>query len=155
MGDHLPLWLEIRERGFRFHFADARLATSARRLFIAYLGSQVSPDCDLFNVELVFGEILGNVACHAPGPVDVGIVWEDAGARLEVWDHGPGYELNVALPDLLEESGRGLFLVAQYTDYLRVERRAGCTVTSVMLHIKPAFSQMNAPNHCAAATIPL
>lgn len=143
MSDRLPLIFESIERGARFHFSDAALATAARRLFIEYLRAQVEADCDLFNVELVFGEILGNVARHAPGPVDVEFVWEEARARLEVWDHGPGYEGNIALPDLLEESHRGLFLVAQCADDLRVERRAGRTVTSVMLPIKRAEVRMN------------
>ena len=140
MDDRLPLAFEMLERGFRFRFADALLATHARQLFIVYLSGQVSPDCDLFTVELVFGELLGNVARHAPGPVDVEIVWEDAGARLEVWDDGPGYELNLAVPDLLEESHRGLFLVAKCADCLRVERRAGRTVTSVLLPIERAVA---------------
>jgi anti-sigma regulatory factor (Ser/Thr protein kinase) len=138
MSDRLPLTFEATERGFRFHFASAVLATYARRLFIVYLSGQVSSDCDLFNVELVFGEILSNVARHAPGPVDVELVWEGTGARLEVWDNGPGYEIIDARPDVLDESHRGLFLVAQCADGLRVERRAGRTVTSVVLHINRA-----------------
>lgn len=139
MDEGLPLTFDVLEHGFRFHFADALLATYARHLFVTCLGAEVSPDCDLFDVELTVGEILGNVARHAPGPVDVEIAWEDAGARLEIWCHGAGYELNVELPDVFDESHRGLFLVAACADDLRVERRAGRTVTSVMLRIqKPA-----------------
>lgn len=135
MGDPLPLWFEEVARGFRFRFADAMLASSARKLFIAYIRSQVSRDTDLFNIELAFGEILGNVARHAPGSVEIELLWQDAGARLEVSDQGPGYELDVELPDVLEESHRGLFLVSQCATDLRVEQRAGRTVTSVMLPI--------------------
>lgn len=138
MDKSLPLTFEIVEHGFRFHFADAVFATCARRVIVAYLSGQVSSHDDLFDVELVFGELLGNVARHAPGAVEVSIRWEDLGARLEVWDHGPGYELNVALPKVWSESGRGLFIVAACADDLRVERRAGRTVTSVMLRIQRA-----------------
>ena len=140
MGDRMPLSFEVLDRGFRFYFADASRATHARGLFIAYLSGQVSPDCDLFNIELVFGEILGNVARHAPGPVDIEVIWEDTGARLEVWDQGPGYELDVAYPGPLEEAHRGLFLVSEFSDEFRVERRAGRTVTSVMLPIQRAVT---------------
>jgi anti-sigma regulatory factor (Ser/Thr protein kinase) len=136
----MPLAFEVLERGFRLQFADALRATHARRLFIAYLSGQVAPECDLFNVELVFGEILGNVARHAPGPVAIEVIWEDLGARLEVWDQGPGYEPYITSPGTLEESHRGLFLVSEFSREFRVERRDGRTVTSVMLPIERAIT---------------
>ena len=138
MENFLPLSLQVSDDGFRFRFADVALAASARQLFIAYLRSQAAAEADLFNVELVFGELLGNVARHAPGPVDVNLIWEQTGARLEVWDTGPGYELNVALPDLFDECRRGLFIVAQCSSRLHVERRGCRTVTSATLPVRRA-----------------
>jgi anti-sigma regulatory factor (Ser/Thr protein kinase) len=136
MGVTLPLSFEVRDSGFRFYFPDAELASSARRLFIACMRGQASADCDLFGAELAFGEILGNVARHAPGPVEIHLIWEDLGARLEVWDHGPGYQLDASLGGLLDEYHRGLFLAAQYTEELRVERRGLRTVTSALLPVR-------------------
>jgi anti-sigma regulatory factor (Ser/Thr protein kinase) len=138
MADRLPLSLETLPNGFRFSFRDAGLASDGRQLFMAYLSSQVPAESDLFAVELVFGELVGNVARHAPGPVDVELTWEAEGARLEVWDTGSGYAAEIVLPDLLDESHRGMFLVAQYAEDLRVERRAGRTVTSAKVAINRA-----------------
>ena len=135
----LPLDFAINSEGFRFAFADAMLASHARKLFVLYLSGQVEQNCDLFGVELIFGELVGNVVRHAPGPVELWLRWEQHGARLEVIDHGPGYELKAALPeDVLEEAHRGLFIVATYGKDLRVDRRGDVTVTSVMVDLQRA-----------------
>jgi anti-sigma regulatory factor (Ser/Thr protein kinase) len=138
MNATVQLSFEVRDSDFHFYFPDAELASSARALFIACVRGQTEPECDLFGAELAFGEILGNVARHAPGPVEIHFFWEEAGARLEVWDHGTGYELDASLGGLLDESHRGLFLASQYTAQLRVERRGARTVTSALLSIQRA-----------------
>lgn len=132
----LPLQFQVDESGFRFQFVDALIASYLRRLFMMYLSSLVEPEADMFSVELIFGELVGNVAQHAPGPIDVRILWEGRDARLEVIDRGPGYELRTALPDAFDEAHRGLFIVAAYGRDLRVERRCANTVTSVCLPVK-------------------
>jgi anti-sigma regulatory factor (Ser/Thr protein kinase) len=132
----LPLQFQVDESGFRFQFVDALIASYLRRLFMLYLSSRVEPEADLFSVELIFGELVANVAQHAPGPLDVRVVWEGDDARIEVIDRGPGYELRTELPDDLDESHRGLFIVAAYGRELRVERRCANTVTSVGLPVK-------------------
>jgi anti-sigma regulatory factor (Ser/Thr protein kinase) len=132
----LPLLFNADESGFRFQFVDALIASHLRRLFMVYLSSLVEPDADLFSVELIFGELVGNVAQHAPGPLEVRILWEGDDARLEVIDRGPGYALRPTLPDDFDEAHRGLFIVAAYGRDLRVERRRTRTVTSVGLPVK-------------------
>ena len=105
-------------------------------MFLLYLQGEVAPESELFAVELVLGELVGNVVKHAPGPLDVRLRWLDRGARLEVADHGPGYDSQPTLPqDAFAESHRGLFLVAAYGAELRVERRCNRTITSVTLPI--------------------
>ena len=137
MAERLPLDFTVMEHGFRFRFADVTVAHYARKLFVLYLQGQVQPESDLFAVELVFGELIGNVARHAPGPVEVHVLWEGEGARLEVWDHGPGYEMQVALPeDTMDQTHRGLFIVASLASGLSVERRGGQTVTSVNIALR-------------------
>jgi anti-sigma regulatory factor (Ser/Thr protein kinase) len=133
----LPLWFVVDDKGFRFKFADATLATEARTIFVLYLRGQVDLASDLFAVEIVFGKLIGNVARHAPGPVEVAVAWEEHCARLEVLDRGPGYALNADLPqDDFAESQRGLFLVAAYGEDLQVKRRDGFTITSVTLPVR-------------------
>jgi anti-sigma regulatory factor (Ser/Thr protein kinase) len=143
--ERLPLDLSFNDNGFVFGFVDATVARYARKLFSVYLAGQVEPDCDMYIVELVFGELVGNVARHAPGPLQVRVVWQDVGARLEVLDHGSGYELKPMLPvDPLAESHRGLFIVASYTEDLRVERWRGGSVTSAILPVRRARSGRDA-----------
>jgi hypothetical protein len=67
----VQLSFEVGDSSFHFYFPDAELASSARTLFIACVRGQTDPECELFGAELAFGEILGNVARHAPGPVEI------------------------------------------------------------------------------------
>lgn len=128
--------LRADHRGFSFRIVDAALAHNARRIFGAYLAAQVEPGSDLYAAELIFGELLGNVARHAPGPVDVRLRWNGPRAILEVIDHGPGYQIEeVRLPENLSETRRGLFLIATFGNDLQVRREAGNTTTSVVLPV--------------------
>ena len=54
MIDSLPWRFELMDDGFTFKFDDASHAGYARKLFVHYLGGQVSADTDLFGVEMVF-----------------------------------------------------------------------------------------------------
>lgn len=134
---HLPLRFSRDEAGFGFAFDDAMLAVRTRKLFLLCLKGQVDPDSDLYSVELAFAELVGNVVKHAPGPLEIRLNWIDRGARLEVADHGPGYQLMPTLPpDASEEAHRGLFMVASYGEELRVDRYDNRTVTSVTLPLR-------------------
>ena len=132
--------LQANARGFAFRIDDAALAHNARRIFATYLRGQAGtgPECDA--AELIFGELLGNVARHAPGTVEVMLRWNGPAAVLEIYDDGSGYEIGVAaLPDdEFSESSRGLFLVTAFGgDGLRTYRAPdGRNVTQVTLPVR-------------------
>jgi anti-sigma regulatory factor (Ser/Thr protein kinase) len=122
--------------GFTFRIADASLANNARTIFQRYLAAQVDANSDIYGAELIFGELLGNVARHAPGAIDVRLRWNGPVAILEVADHGPGYSVDdVHLPGDLAESRRGLFLVSSFGRDLAVRCEPGRTTTTVTLPV--------------------
>jgi len=104
--------LKADSNGFSFRIADASLANNARTIFQRYLTTQVDAgSSDVDGAELIFGELLGNVARHAPGAIDV------------------------RLPGGFAESQRGLFLVAAFGRDLRVQHHEGRTTTTVTLPV--------------------
>ena len=122
--------------GFTFRIADASLANNARAIFQRYLAVQVDPSSDIDGAELIFGELLGNVARHAPGAIDVRLRWNGPVAILEVADEGPGYSVDdVHLPGDFAESRRGLFLVTSFGRDLAVRCESGRTTTTVTLPV--------------------
>ena len=128
--------LKADSSGFTFRIADASLANNARSIFQRYLAAQVDADSDVDGAELIFGELLGNVARHAPGAIDVRLRWNGLIAILEVADHGPGYSVDdVHLPGDFAESCRGLFLVSAFGRDLTVRSEAGRTTTTVTLPV--------------------
>ncbi|HEV3087907.1 MAG TPA: ATP-binding protein [Candidatus Elarobacter sp.] len=129
--------LKADSSGFVFRIADAALANNARTIFQRYLAAQVDPASDLYGAELIFGELLGNVARHAPGAIDVRLRWNGPAAILEVADNGPGYSVeDVHLPGDLAESQRGLFLVVSFGSDLAVRCEDGRTTTTVTLPVR-------------------
>jgi anti-sigma regulatory factor (Ser/Thr protein kinase) len=129
--------LKADSSGFTFRIADASLANNARTIFQRYLASQVDGDSDVYGAELIFGELLGNVARHAPGAIDVRLRWNGMVGILEVADEGPGYSVeDVHLPGDFAESCRGLFLVTSFGRDLAVRCEHGRTFTSVVLPVK-------------------
>ncbi|HEY9179966.1 MAG TPA: SpoIIE family protein phosphatase [Candidatus Baltobacteraceae bacterium] len=109
-----------------FDAENAQAAHEARSEFIGYLRERVPRAADLAGAELVFGELIGNVVRHAPGPIEVHVEWNGEQPVLHVIDRGRGFLRDPALPpDVLSESGRGLYIVSQLTDSLIVERVAG------------------------------
>jgi PAS domain S-box-containing protein len=108
-----------------FQADDASAAHDARTALLAYLRGRGSDDSDFNAAELIFGELVGNVVKHAPGPITIELVWDRETPTLRVADKGPGFELRAALPaDLMSEGGRGLFLAAAFGTDLRVTRIA-------------------------------
>lgn len=104
-------------------FDDARAAWDARSHFVDYLHSIGSGKRFINAAELIFGELLGNVVCHAPGPVEVSVDPNDDKLVLHVIDSGPPIAVtDWRLPeDTLSERGRGLFIVAQLAAEVRIE----------------------------------
>lgn len=115
---------------------DAREESSSRRVKRAlmwHLGELVAPQSDLSAVELILGELIGNVARHTPGPAEVSIEVGDGHATLHVSDRGKPFQPTNGTADLMAESGRGLFLVRMMANDFRIENNStGNTVTAVL-----------------------
>ena len=109
---------------WRFESRDAHGAYRARRDLIAHLRDRATDDSDIDAAALVYGELVGNVVRHAPGPIAVALEWHAGIAVLRVRDSGPGFDWrSVGPPEPLAESGRGLFIVRTLAKHLRVVRR--------------------------------
>jgi anti-sigma regulatory factor (Ser/Thr protein kinase) len=115
MGRH-PAW--------SFALDDARAAVDARSYFVRFLRTIQSRQEFIDSAELVLGELLGNVVRHAPGPVEILADLDDDWLILHVVDSGPALSMKEwQLPDdSLSERGRGLFIVAQLVEEIRIEQ---------------------------------
>jgi sigma-B regulation protein RsbU (phosphoserine phosphatase) len=123
--DSIPLGLQEGVGSVRWAFQadDATAAHDARNALITYLRARGTEDSEFEAAELIFGELVGNVVKHAPGPITIELVWDGEVPTLRVSDKGPGFELRTALPDdLMAEGGRGLFLAATFGAELRVTK---------------------------------
>jgi len=111
---------------WRFESADATRAHHVRRDLLEHLAAYASNDSDLASAGLIFGELVGNVVRHAPGPIAVDLRWEGGVAVLSVRDDGPGFDWRGAeLPEATAESGRGLFIACAVAVSLQVRRLPG------------------------------
>jgi anti-sigma regulatory factor (Ser/Thr protein kinase) len=109
-----------------FDANDRHAAQAARKAFVARLAEfGVNPD-DCVGCEIVFGEIVGNVARYTPGPVDLALRRDGTRLILAALDRGPGFRWNAEPPrDAYAESGRGLFLIAATGRAVDAEHIAG------------------------------
>jgi PAS domain S-box-containing protein len=124
VGDRLERDANSVQRWF-FDSGDGREAQAARRSFTDGLRARGADPDRIQNAEVVFGELVGNVARYAPGPVEVTIDWSCPLPVLHVFDNGPGFVHVPALPrDVYSESGRGLFIISLLSDDFSVSRRA-------------------------------
>ena len=105
-----------------FEAVDAASAQGARIAFSRYIARTCSPDSDVVGCEIIFGELIGNVVRHAPGPVEIILQWNGDRAVLHVYDRGPGFPYNGAhLPETYSEGGRGIYIVNNLGRDLRIE----------------------------------
>lgn len=126
----------VRSTRWTFDSHDADAARAARHSFLEYAGSygKGSP-FDTTAAELVLGELIGNVERHAPGSCVVDVEWNSDELVISVKDDGPCFALHAEAPDdLLAETGRGLYLVRQFTRRLEIEpaRGGGCVVRAAI-----------------------
>jgi serine/threonine-protein kinase RsbW len=129
----------------RWTFASltAHDALGQRSSFVAFLQRWGVTGGDFNAAEVVFGELVGNVVRHAPGPIAIDVDWSGNVPRLRVSDRGPGFAFaGCSISDAEEEDGRGMFLVGAFTDDLRIEPRpgGGTSVTVLLLLQKAAGS---------------
>ena len=122
--------------GFQFFIPDAALGHNARSIFRRYLEAHAAAGSDLYGAELIFGELIANVARHAPGELEARLSWIDGEAVLEVRDRGVGFVLDVALPEDDAENARGLFLVAAFGRDLAQESDGSGSRTRVVLPVR-------------------
>jgi PAS domain S-box-containing protein len=99
-------------------------ASAARRDFARSFRAHGGMKEDVATAELVFGELVGNAVRYAPGVVEVIADWSGSEPVLHVCDSGPGFRhIAILPPDLLSESGRGLFIVSSLTHDFHVSKR--------------------------------
>ena len=85
---------------------------------------EIEPECRM-QYEVVFGEIIANVARYTPGLVDVGLYRTGGDVIIAALDRGPGFVWNPGRPDDDSERGRGLFLIDALAARVRMEYIAG------------------------------
>lgn len=107
-----------------FDTHDSKAAGEARHAFTSAFRKRGATEIDLAMAELVFGELVGNTVRYAPGRVEVIVDWSAPEPSLHVLDDGPGFRhISILPPELLSESGRGLFLVNTLTQEFRIAKR--------------------------------
>lgn len=75
---------------------------------------------------VVFTELVANVVRHAPGSIKISLECNGEEVLLSVTDNGPGFHFSdPAPPDMLSETGRGLFIVSRYVRKMQVVKRGG------------------------------
>ena len=101
---------------------DARVAYGIKDDFLREVGRMAGDEADLDACQLIFAELIGNSARHAPGPLSIAL---EAGSDLVLHfiDEGPGFDYDPKLPvDIWAESGRGLFLISRLAADVTVTR---------------------------------
>ncbi len=106
----------------------ARQVETARRDVVAWLVSAGVPADSVFDLEVILGEAASNVARHSGSRVMRVTVSAAAGAAcLTVEDEGSGFDPGaVPEPDMVSESGRGLWLMRSLAETV-ITSRAGLT----------------------------
>lgn len=114
-----------------------------------YLRRHCTADSDVDGSELIASELLTNAVRHAGSAAWVTLEWSDDEPVLTVFDLGPGFELDPALPRPEEVAGRGLFIASAIATELRaVARRAGGTAVSARLPARrPPAVPIDMPRH--------
>jgi anti-sigma regulatory factor (Ser/Thr protein kinase) len=96
-------------------------ARASRGEFMTVLRRHGANDSDFDAAEVIFGELVGNVVLHAPGPVEVALRWDGEFPVLSVHDEHESFKPNFSLPcNRMQESGRGLFIVASLARAVQV-----------------------------------
>jgi PAS domain S-box-containing protein len=118
VGQTAPQWT--------FNANDGAAAQRAREGFVAMLRSADVAEEKAQACEIVFGEVIGNVARYTPGLVDIALTQGPAGFSLAALDRGPGFTWDGKPPeDAFAESGRGLFLIETLSRAVRIEYLSG------------------------------
>jgi serine/threonine-protein kinase RsbW len=108
-------------------------AVELRAALRALLRMQETPESESEMVVLAAQEAFNNAVVHPPSVVEVSAQVFDRVVSVEVRDKGPGFEARaiaaVKEPELLEDHGRGLFLIHKLMDDVDIDSgRSGTTV---------------------------
>jgi len=118
-----------RREGWTFEAPDAMEAEPARGKFGAWLSG--AAEGDIYGATVIFGELVGNVVRHAPGPIEMRAEWQGSDLVLHVLDRGCGFAPSLQLPtDGLSETGRGFFIVDA------LARKADVSVSHQGTHVR-------------------
>ena len=112
-------------RGWEFSSDDAASAETARASFTSYLRARGTDEERILPCEIAFGELVGNVVRHAPGPIEIELEWCPPHPVLRVRDYGSGFNFEEpSLPtDVMSEDGRGLYMVQTLAGAVRFFRQ--------------------------------
>ena len=95
------------------------------------LAESIDPD-RLDEIRLLVSELVTNSVRHARLEqhewIGLRVTWAQGVLRVEVSDGGPGFESEIPLPSLYQDSGWGLYLVEQIADRWGVSTEAGTRV---------------------------
>lgn len=132
-------------QAWHFRSDDAMSAQAARSSFVSYLVRNGFDEESTRGAEMAFGELVGNVVRHAPGPIEIDLSWQGNRPLLVVRDRGSGFtKTTFALPeDPFAESGRGLFLVTMSASEPSIRLRRGGG-SEVSVYLDPAQGGMPA-----------
>jgi serine phosphatase RsbU (regulator of sigma subunit)/anti-sigma regulatory factor (Ser/Thr protein kinase) len=120
---------------WRFQSADHGRAGEVRHIIANKLVARGATKDHVFDADMVFAELLGNVCRHAPGMVGVQVDWRGDTMVLHVFDDGSGFEFLPELPDdLMSERGRGLFIVNALVEdfHIKPHPRGGSHARAVL-----------------------
>lgn len=125
--------VDITYWGFRCPVASRALTRRAD--FLSALRVMCDEQPDLFASEMIYGELVGNVVRHSPGPIEVRLERDPANAvTLHVIDSGEPFEAATYSPDdPWGESGRGLFLINAFGSTVEVKAQDGGKCVSARL----------------------
>jgi anti-sigma regulatory factor (Ser/Thr protein kinase) len=100
-----------RREGWTFEAPDAMEAEPARGAFGRWLATVA--DGDVYAATVIFGELVGNVVRHAPGPIEMRAEWQGSDSRAARARPRPRLRSRrcSCRDDGLSESGRGFFIV--------------------------------------------
>ena len=117
---------------------DASTVTAARRASANAFADHGAGSEDVAMAEVVFGELVSNIVRYAPGSLEVIVDWSGPDPVLHVIDTGPGFRhIAILPPDLLSESGRGLYIVSSLTQDFHVAKgRTGGSHARAVLRMR-------------------
>lgn len=102
-----------------------------RRQIMATIRRYAAPVSDFGGAELICGELLANAVRHSPGHVTIALDWPTESPTMSVVDEGRPFPIVRPLPDVLAETGRGLYIISSLARKIRLDTvsRDGTKIT--------------------------